>query len=131
MPTDPDKLIVPDLQSLFAATPDTRRRSAPAEGSQGEADRRLYLPLPEGWSVHIQRDGVREYCHEKAPGEEHFHLIVMGEIYLQRGDTKLCINCALRLGVLTLDRRFWIKSESSMRVAGQTSQEPPEDGTSP
>ncbi len=123
MSRDPDKLIIPDLRSLFSVQDTQKPAEGTAAASGTDVDRRLYVPRPERWSVQIQKDGVREYCHEKTPGEDHFHLIVMGEVYLQRGDTKLCLNCALRLGVLTLDRQFWVRGESSVRDV--TSSGPP------
>ena len=70
-------------------------------------DHRLYVPFPDGWTAHVMKDGVREYCYSKAPGEEWFHLLLQGEIFLQYGDQKLCLNCALRLRHATDDRLFW------------------------
>jgi len=73
-------------------------------------DSRFYLPRPEGWEVHIQTGGEREYCHFKNPGDEHFHLIVAGEVYLRRGDDLYCLNCARRYNVITSDRLYWQRS---------------------
>lgn len=70
-------------------------------------DRRLYVPYPDGWTVHIKTDGFREYCHFKAPGEDYFHLLLQGEIHLQYNDAKFCLNCASRYAHVTDDRLFW------------------------
>lgn len=70
-------------------------------------DTRLYVPDHEEWQIHIKRDSERVFCYSKHPGEDWFHLILSGEIYLQRQDEKYCIRCALRLGFLTEDRLFW------------------------
>lgn len=69
-------------------------------------DRRLYVPVPEGWEVRI-KTGIQDYCQHRIPGEDGFHLILIGELYLQFGKEKVCLNCAHRHGVLTDDRLFW------------------------
>jgi hypothetical protein len=34
-------------------------------------------------------------------------MLTGGELYLDNGETKLCLNCALRTGALTTDRQHW------------------------
>lgn len=70
-------------------------------------DARLYLPDHEEWDVKIKRDSDRIYCYSKHPGEDWFHLILNGEIYVIRQHEKYCLRCALRMNVLTQDRLFW------------------------
>jgi hypothetical protein len=70
-------------------------------------DNRLYVPNHEDWDVCIKRDSDRQSCYAKLPGEEWFHLILAGEIYVMRQHERYCLRCALRLGFLTLDRLFW------------------------
>lgn len=70
-------------------------------------DWRVYVPEAEQWTVHIMTGVEREYCHQQAPGQEYYHLIVPGEVYLQSGPEKLCLNCALRRGAATHDRLYW------------------------
>lgn len=70
-------------------------------------DTRLYLPDHDDWEVHIKRDSERFYCYAKLPGEDWFHLILNGELYVSRFHEKFCLRCALRLGFLTTDRLFW------------------------
>ncbi|MEM7812614.1 MAG: hypothetical protein AAF532_14160 [Planctomycetota bacterium] len=70
-------------------------------------DLRLYLKQPDVWRLKVKPDFVRQYCHGKNPGEEHYHLIVGGELYVDNGERKLCLNCALRAGVVTADREHW------------------------
>lgn len=79
----------------------------------GSQDSRLYLPDPEGWEADVKRDWENEYCFSANPGEEFFHQLLNGELYLQRGDEKYCLNCAIRMGILTNDRGHWQKSEGS------------------
>jgi hypothetical protein len=69
-------------------------------------DRRLYL-LDADWSVAVNRGSVSQYCHSQNVGEAFFHLIVDGEIFLKNGAEKLCLSCALRLGLITSDRLAW------------------------
>ncbi|MEK6258549.1 MAG: hypothetical protein AABP62_07995 [Planctomycetota bacterium] len=70
-------------------------------------DTRLYAPDHEDWEVHIKRDSERHFCYAKHPGEDWFHLLLSGEIYVARQDEKYCLRCALRMGFLTEDRLFW------------------------
>ena len=56
----------------------------------------MYLPDAEGWQASIMRGTDRQYCYTKAPGQDYFHLIIPGEIYVQKGDEKLCLMCAIR-----------------------------------
>lgn len=71
------------------------------------ADMRLYVPYPEGCEARIKQSGEREYCFMQNPGEEYFHLLMAGEIYIQFGDEKYCLNCARRRGLITTDRMNW------------------------
>lgn len=70
-------------------------------------DARLYVPRHEGWQAKVKRGWEQEFCYAKNPGEDYFHLLLSGEVFLQRGDEKLCLNCALRRGLLTTDRLYW------------------------
>ena len=70
-------------------------------------DTRLYVPDHEDWEVHIKRDSERMFCYSKHPGQDWFHLLLSGEIYVSRQDEKYCLRCALRMGILTEDRLFW------------------------
>lgn len=70
-------------------------------------DTRLYVPDHDDWEVHIKRDSARFYCYSKHPGEDWFHLLLNGEIFVSRQHEKYCLRCALRMGFLTEDRLFW------------------------
>ena len=70
-------------------------------------DRRLYIPDHGEWHVEIKRDSDRVYCYSKNPGQDWFHLIVNGEIYVTRQHERYCLECATRMGFLTTDRLFW------------------------
>jgi len=70
-------------------------------------DLRLYVPHVTGWEAQIMDHSAREYCHFKTPGQDFFHLLVPGEIYLQYGHVKFCLNCAYRFTRITDDRLYW------------------------
>ena len=79
----------------------------PADEESDVPDVRVYLPHHEEWTVLIKRTWDKQYCYNKSPGEDYFHGILAGELYLQRGDEKYCLQCALRNRYVTLDRLFW------------------------
>ena len=72
-------------------------------------DHRLYVPKQTGWEAAIKQTWEQEYCYSKNLGEDWFHLLANGELYIQRGTEKFCLSCALRLKILTRDRLFWQK----------------------
>ena len=72
-----------------------------------ERDLRLYLPHAEDWTAEIKKGAEKEYCFHKQQDEDRFHLLVKGEVYLQHGKSKYCLNCAIQLGIATDDRLFW------------------------
>lgn len=70
-------------------------------------DLRLYVPESQDWTAVIKNDSAKAYCYQKDPGDTHFHLLQLGEVYLQGPDEKLCLRCAVRRGVATQDRLHW------------------------
>ena len=76
---------------------------------QSDADEtvRLYVKFPEGWSARVKHGWDKEYCYAQNPDEEYFHLLLDGEIYLERDNEKYCLNCALRREIITRDRLHW------------------------
>lgn len=79
----------------------------PPPATTDESDRRLYVQNAEGWQARVKRGWEKQYCYSKAPGEDYFHLILNGEVFLEHHDEKLCLTCAIRRGILTTDRLFW------------------------
>jgi hypothetical protein len=75
---------------------------------------RLYVPDYHGWKAAIKTDWNKEYCFLQKPGENFYHLIVNGEIYLQKGPEKYCLDCAVRHGFATHERGFWLQRPSSV-----------------
>lgn len=70
-------------------------------------DRRMYLPEHDRIRIAVMTGVEREYCFQKDPGQDFYHLIVPGEVYVARGDEKFCLNCALRRGIVIFDRLYW------------------------
>ena len=100
----------PPVPTPDAPTCDTNvaaEESATAAPVDPIPDTRLYVPDNEDWDVHIKRDSERLFCYSKHPGEDWFHLLLNGEIYVSRQHEKYCLRCALRMGFLTEDRLFW------------------------
>lgn len=96
-----------DDELVMSDVPASRPAEEPATPIDDVPDARLYVCEPESWQAHVKYDSERLYCYAKSPGEDYFHLILNGEIYLQRDNEKYCLQCALRQGVATQDRLFW------------------------
>lgn len=64
--------------------------------------RRLFLHEP-GWRITQKLGSQREFCYTMAPGQDYYHRLQDGEIYLQRGDgeERLCVACAERRGLIS------------------------------
>lgn len=89
--------------------------ASPLDYREFPQDARLYLPQNEGWQARVKQGWEQTFCYTKNPGEDYFHLLLAGEIYLQRGDEKLCLNCALRHGLVTTDRLYWQRRPSGTK----------------
>ena len=109
MEEDSPTTVSPHDESLAEPLPadESPAEDSPALSADPIPDTRLYVPDHEDWDVHIKRDSERCYCYSKHPGEDWFHLILSGEIYIARQDEKYCLRCALRMGFLSDDRLFW------------------------
>lgn len=61
---------------------------------------RIFIREP-AWRVGVKVGSDRVFCHAIAPGEDHYHRLVDGEIFVRNGDEKLCLRCAARKGMLS------------------------------
>jgi hypothetical protein len=84
------------------------------------ADGRLYVPDPEGWRARVKQGWDKLYCFYKQPGHEYFHLLMSGEIYLERGEEVVCLMCALRRGIITTDRLNWQHRHRSLGKSSES-----------
>ena len=78
-------------------------------------DHRLYLTDAATTEIRTKKSSEKGYCHHRFPGEEHFHLLMSGELYVARGDQRICLECALRLGYLTSNRLHWQNKERDVK----------------
>jgi hypothetical protein len=63
---------------------------------------RMYLAEP-GWRIGVKAGSDREFCYMMMPGQDFYHRLLDGEIYLQRHGEKLCLACASRRGLLVAE----------------------------
>lgn len=66
-------------------------------------DLRLYVQ-DRNWTPRVKRESGKLYCHHQDDPEDHFHLILDGEIYLTNERVNYCISCAEKKAVLTQQR---------------------------
>ena len=62
----------------------------------------MYLSEP-GWRVGVKTGSDREFCYMRAPGQDFYHRLLDGEVFLQRDDEKLCLACASRRGLIVAE----------------------------
>lgn len=110
-----NEVLVTKQDADESAASDKGELESPVSAAGEVIDRRLYFPDSEGWTLGV-KSGAREYCSHRNPGEEWFHLLLDGELFLQFGEQKICLNCAFRNGLLTDDRLFWQKGHRRQRV---------------
>ena len=66
--------------------------------------RRLYIREP-GWKLGHKVGSAREFCYMQSPGQDFYHRILDGEIYVYSADERLCLSCAGRRGLLSYEAR--------------------------
>ncbi len=80
-----------------------RSPQIPDEGDV-PAPRRMFLREP-GWRVGHKLGSEREFCYMMAPGQDYYHRLLDGEVYVHHGDERLCLACAERRGLLAYQPR--------------------------
>jgi hypothetical protein len=63
---------------------------------------RLFLREP-GWRIALKTGSTREFCYVMAPGQDFYHRLQDGELYVFHGDERLCLACAQRRGLLSYE----------------------------
>src|SRR5207249_3012868 len=58
-----------------------------------------------GWRIGVKAGSEREFCYMVAPGQDYYHRLLDGEIFLSHGEEKLCLSCADRRGLLASEPR--------------------------
>jgi hypothetical protein len=77
------------------------RAEAPAE-ERLAPPQRMFL-FERGWSVGVKSGSHREFCYMMAPGQDFYHRLLDNEIFLARAEERLCLACAARRGLITLE----------------------------
>ena len=88
-----------------------------AQPETPDADSRLYVLDPETWTTSIKLNWEKEYCYFQTPGQDYFHLLLCGEIYLQGKIEKCCLQCGLRRGIITNDRLYWQREPDAIDLS--------------
>lgn len=81
--------------------------SAEPERYEGQAEvtlPRVFLREP-GWRVAVKAGSDRAFCYQIAPGQESYHRLADGEVFVVRGDERLCLPCAARRGLIDYEPR--------------------------
>lgn len=65
---------------------------------------RVFLHEP-GWRIAQKVGSEREFCFMTAPGEDYYHRLFDGELYVYHAEEKLCLACAERRGLLAHEPR--------------------------
>jgi hypothetical protein len=73
-----------------------------SDGIPAAAPRRMFV-FERGWTVGMKTGSHRELCHMMAPGQDFYHRLGDGEVYVQQGTEKLCLSCAFRRGLLAFE----------------------------
>ncbi len=74
------------------------------DGEEVALVRRLFV-FEGGWRAGVKSGSHREFCHMMAPGQDFYHRLVDGEIYLVRDSEKVCLPCAARRGLVAFERK--------------------------
>jgi hypothetical protein len=74
----------------------------PSEDDEIAPARRMFI-FESGWRVGVKTDSSRELCYMMAPGQDYYHRLLDGEIYLVRERERLCLSCASRRGLIAFE----------------------------
>jgi hypothetical protein len=65
---------------------------------------RMFIFEP-GWRIGVKTGSEREFCYMMAPGQDFYHRLLDGEVFLSRDDERLCLACAARRGLIVFEPR--------------------------
>jgi hypothetical protein len=74
----------------------------PGEECEALPARRMFISEP-GWRVGVKAGSDREFCYTMAPGQDFYHRLLDGEVYLHRVGEKICLACAARRGLIVTE----------------------------
>ncbi|MBV8554187.1 MAG: hypothetical protein JO116_01395 [Planctomycetaceae bacterium] len=70
--------------------------------SNPPASRRLFLHEP-GWQIGVKIGSEREFCDQKAPGQNDDQRLLDHEVYLYNNEARIGFACAERRGLLSFE----------------------------
>ena len=92
-------------------------------GEEGQgASRRTEATLPRvfvresGWRVALKVGSEKTFCYQMAPGEDHYHRLLDGEVYVYHGEERLCLPCAERRGLIVFAPRLLREQMAEIEV---------------
>jgi hypothetical protein len=75
------------------------------EGQAMSESPRLYVFEP-GWRVSVKHGSHREFCYAMTPGQDYYHRLLDGEVFVHHGDERLCLSCAARRGLISFEPKL-------------------------
>jgi hypothetical protein len=78
---------------------------------------RVFLREP-GWRVGMKVGSDREFCHNITPGEDAYHRLSDGELFVHSTEEKLCLPCADRRGLLHFEPKGLGKPKDIVELGG-------------
>ena len=75
------------------------------DGSTGPILRRVFLREP-GWRVGHKVGSEKTFCYQMTPGEDAYHRLSDGEVYVYHGEERLCLPCAERRKLIVFETRL-------------------------
>jgi hypothetical protein len=95
----------------------------PSRVSHDSALPRLFLREP-GWQIGLKVGSEREFCFMIAPGQDFYHRLLDGEVFVTHGHERLCLSCADRRGLFSHEPRLLRDAVESIEIP------PGEEGSS-
>jgi hypothetical protein len=84
-----------NVPSFFSEQP------PPSDPEQEVATTRRMFVFESGWRAGVKTGSTRELCYMMAPGQDFYHRLLDGEIFLVRDGERLCLSCAHRRGLIS------------------------------
>ena len=76
--------------------------SFPSQDDEIAPSRRMFI-FEVGWRVGVKSGSTRELCYMMAPGQDYYHRLLDGEVFLVRDGERLCLSCATRRGLISFE----------------------------
>jgi hypothetical protein len=83
---------------------DSDQTPLPARDDEIAPARRMFI-FESGWRVGVKTGSTRELCYMIAPGQDYYHRLLDGEVFLVRDGERLCLSCASRRGLISFEPR--------------------------